>query len=480
MQKQDQRLWRLMVQAVRPFPLTIASGKLLVGVSGGADSLALLHLLGQQLGANRLVVGHLNHQLRPEADEEANFVRETAASWHIPCIVKSVAVADLAKQSNLSLEAAGRLARYRFLAETAEIVNADAVVVGHHADDQAETVLLHLLRGSGSGGLRGMQAVSVVPGREQVVLLRPFLTISRTEIEAYCARHGLQYQHDASNEDVQFARNRIRHELLLLLQTYNPQIYTNLQQLAAITADEFAALQAAFSQIWPELLVDQGENWLFLDRAKFVAQRVAWQRLALRRAVQELRPFISEIGFATIELARELILAQKSGTQATLPGNLAVRVGADRLFFGAVDVGALGLVPQLVNDGAVPLPVPGKVALANGWVVEAKWADGVSAVEIQQNEELGRSFVAVSGDLWVRPFQPGERFQPLGMGGQSQKIADLLSNRKVDRDLRPLWPIVASADHPVWIVGLQMDERARVEENSLRPVQLICYRDEGV
>lgn len=480
--RKDGGLWQAMVDAVRPFPLTTSSAKLLVGVSGGADSLALLHLLWRQLGAERLVVAHLNHQLRLEADDEASFVAETAASWQIPCIVESAAVADLAAQSSLSLEASGRLARYRFLAEEAIAVGAAAVLVAHHADDQAETVLLHLLRGSGSGGLRGMQAVSVVPGSEGVVLLRPFLTTNRADIEAYCARHRLPFRYDASNEDVQFTRNRIRHELMPMLQTYNPQIAANLQQLAAITADEYAALQAAFALIWPKLLREQGADWLSLDRIEFVAQGAAWQRLALRYAVQQLRPAVSDIGFATIELARKLILANKSGTQALLPGGMRMQVAANELVFGSAAPGQLGTVPQLVDKNSMPLPLPGKIELGDGWFIQAECLDGVLLADVCQNDDPWRAFVAVAeGEaLWIRPFHPGERFQPLGMGGRSQKVADLLSNRKVARGARPFWPLVATEAHPVWVVGCQVDERVRVQEKALRPVLLTCYQDEGI
>jgi len=474
--KADRQLWRRVVQTLRPFPLTSPPIKLLVGVSGGADSLALLHLLWQQLGAGQLVVAHLNHGLRAAADAEAAFVEATAAAWQLPFVGQKIDVARLAEQEKWSLEAAGRQARYRFLAEQAMVVGATAVAVAHHADDQAETVLLHLLRGSGSAGLRGMLPVSTVPGAAEVVLVRPFLQVRRADIEAYCARHDLEPRRDSSNEDVNFTRNRIRHELLPLLESYNPQISVRLQQLAAITADEHAALTAQFELVWPTMLVEAAVARLVLDRAAFNALPVAWQRLALRRVGQQLRPFHTEISFATVEQARRLSLEPASGTAVFLPGGLVMQVTADRLTFG--EVGQAVHVPQLLREGPVMLAVPGEVELAGGWRMTAVPRPDVTLAAVQQNRDRWQAFVAVGegATLWVRPSHPGERFQPLGMAGHSQLIQELLSDRKVARGERPLWPVVAVADQLAWIVGLHLDERVRVQADTRQIVQLRCAR----
>jgi tRNA(Ile)-lysidine synthase len=474
--KADRQLWRRVAQTLKPFPLTSPQTKLLVGVSGGADSLALLHLLWQQLGAGRLVVGHLNHGLRAAADDEAAFVEATAAAWGIPFVGQKIDVARLAEQEKWSLEAAGREARYRFLAEQAPVVGATAVAVAHHADDQAETVLLHLLRGSGSAGLRGMLPVSIVPGTAGMVLLRPFLHVRRADIEAYCARHTLEPRTDSSNEDVIFSRNRIRHELLPLLESYNPQISARLQQLATITADEFAVLSAQFDQIWPTILAEAGEEWLVLHREAFNALPVAWQRLALRRVGQQLRPFHTDISFATIEQARLLSLEPTSGTAVFLPGGLVMQVKADRLDFG--EMGRSVHVPQVLAESPARLAVPGAVELAGGWRMTAVLRPDLTLAAVQQNRDPWQAFVAAGegATLWVRPSHPGERFQPLGLGGHSQSIQDLLSDRKVAREERPLWPVVAVADQPAWIVGLHLDERVRMQASTRQIVQLRCAR----
>jgi tRNA(Ile)-lysidine synthase len=478
-EKADRRLWQAVLQTIRPFPFTAPHTKLLVGVSGGVDSLALLHLLWRQLGPAPLVVAHLNHGLRPEAEAEAQFVTETAVSWQIPIVTEKITVAEVAQTQKLSLEAAGRLVRYQFLARQAALVGATAVVTAHHADDQAETVLLHLLRGSGSAGLRGMVPVGVVPESEGVPLLRPFLATPRAALDAYCARHGLQPQHDSSNADVQFVRNRIRHELLPLLQTYNPQVSAHLQQMAVITADEYAALVSLFDQVWPEILVEQGKEWLALDRQRLAEQPVAWQRLALRRAVRQLSPLTTEISFQTIELARALILENQSGVEASLPGGVVMEVTAHEVTFGDVGQRRPAAVPQLDFEHSVRLPVPGQIHLGNGWRVTAVPRTDLSLAEIRRNDNPWRAFVVLAGDeaLWLRPSLPGERFQPLGLGGRSQAIQDLLADRKVGRGQRPLWPVVATEKHPAWIVGHHLDNRVGVTAQTDVIVQLMCKPD---
>ena len=479
--KEDRRLWRTVLRTVRPFPFTFPTAKFLVGVSGGTDSLALLHLLWRQLGADRLIVAHLDHGLRPESADDAHFVANTAASWKIPCVTKKIQVKDVAASSGLSMEAAGRQVRYQFFAGEAKRVRANAVLVAHHADDQAETILLHLLRGSGSAGLRGMLPIGQVPGAEMVPLIRPFLNIFRSEIERYCAKHELSPRQDDSNEDVRYARNRIRHELLPLLQTYNPQIAARLQQLSIITADEYALQESQLDQIWSTLLKRESDQWLILDRHLFAEQAVAWQRLALRRAVQRLRPTITDIGFRTVEQARELILKKQSGSEATLPGQLVMQVTAQELIFGDVRSKRPSDEPQLETEQPILLPIPGSVNIGSDWRIVAELKPTFSVEAVRKNKERWRAFVSLTGgeSVWIRPSMPGERFQPLGLKGHSQPIQDLLGDRKVARGRRPLWPVVATETHAVWIVGQHLDERVRVAADTARVVQLICEAQVG-
>ncbi len=457
--------------------------KLVVGVSGGPDSLALLHLLARVLGAERVIAAHLNHSLRPEADEELLFVVKTAVSWHIPIVVGKVDVPALAQANGWSIEEAARHARYRFLAETAVQESTPFVAVAHHADDQAETVLLHLIRGSGLAGLRGMLPVSPLPGAPELTLLRPLLAISRQDIETYCAAHRLQPVYDQSNSDTTYLRNRIRHELLPLLTQYNPQINHHLQQLAAITAADYALLEEWFQPFWQSVYVEQGEGWLALARARWLELPLSHRRLALRWGMLALRPSQTDISFQVVELARELVERGVTGAQMDLPGGLMLRLEYERILLVADNSPApLAFGPQL--PAAVPtaeavglriLRVPGQMALGGGWWLYAQEYVGDTAV-IAQNSDPWVAFVDVGGrdTLTVRPRLPGERFQPLGMHGRHAAVKEVMINRKVAQGLRPLWPMVAHEAHLVWLVGHSIDERVRVSPATARIIRLTC------
>ncbi|MFN8447334.1 MAG: tRNA lysidine(34) synthetase TilS [Anaerolineae bacterium] len=200
------------LHTLREHDLLPADALLIVGVSGGTDSLALLHIL-RRLGV-RLHVATLDHGLRGAAGAaDARFVVETAEAWGLPVTAGRADVRVLAKAQRLSIEAAARAARYDFLSSVAHEAGTQRIAVAHNADDQVETVLLHLLRGSGVGGLAGMAYAAPLPGHPDLMLIRPLLDVPRAALDAYCREHGLQPRHDASNADARYRRNRLRLDL---------------------------------------------------------------------------------------------------------------------------------------------------------------------------------------------------------------------------------------------------------------------------
>ncbi|KAA3662783.1 MAG: tRNA lysidine(34) synthetase TilS, partial [Chloroflexi bacterium] len=378
--------------------LALGDLMLVVGVSGGPDSLALLHGLAAVMEGEHVVVAHLNHGLRGRAVEDAEFVRKTAVSLNLPHYIETIDVADWAAQHHLSLEEAGRILRYRFLAEKARECGAGAVVVGHHADDQTETVLMHLLRGSGLSGLRGMQMVRPLPEANDLLLIRPFLHTTRNEIEQYCKQHNLQPVQDESNENVDFFRNRIRHQLLPLLSAYNPRIKNRLQNLAEIVAADYELLDQLLLEAWSDLLIKHDGSWLQFDKAKWQKLPLSLQRSTLRYGVKQIRPFQSNIGFRTIEQARTMIEKGQVGSQATLPGETSLLNGYEVITIADDLAQVPHDLPLLLQDEPQVLTIPGEIRLNNDWVLQAKQLESFDFTQIENNPDDWQALVDVQTD----------------------------------------------------------------------------------
>ena len=277
----------LLVQTVRHFleqpELFPISGQFVVACSGGTDSLALLHVLATiakrplKLLPLHIYVAHMNHGLRgEESNADAQFVREIAAAWQLPYY--KATVSDEARQHwTGSIEAAARTARYRFLRQVVKHLQA-VIVTGHTADDQAETVVMHFLRGSGLEGLAGMR-----PSEDGI--LRPFLSVGRSATVAYCEQMGLAPRHDSSNDNLYYSRNRIRHEILPMLETYQPQLRAILTRNAEVIARDVAFIEAATDEQWPKAVRQQTADSIILDRAILKQLPIAICFRVLRRAI---------------------------------------------------------------------------------------------------------------------------------------------------------------------------------------------------
>ncbi len=465
--------------AIQSAKLIDPEDTVVVGVSGGPDSLCLLHVL-HQLAPDlrlRLHVAHLNHGLRgAEADADAAFVKETAAAWGLPVRVERADVAALAQQAGMSLEEAARHARYRFLAEEARRVGARIIAVGHTADDQAETVLMHFLRGSGLAGLRGMQPASdhgfwtpeveLGATTRTVVLVRPLLSVTRVDVLDYCVEQGLTPRFDRSNEDTTFFRNRLRHELLPLLETYNPQIRRILLNSAVILAGDYEQLRGQLLAAWSEVVLSESSKLLVVDLARFRVLPASLQRGVLREAVNRLRRSLRDVGFVHVENALQLLHEGHAGDRMTLPAGLEVVLGYAQLAIG--DAGLelpAGDVPQLSQPWLL-LVVPG-VARLGGWTIEATILSPAALPPVwESNDDPWQAWLdadVLGAEIRLRPRAQGERFQPMGLGGHSKPLAEFFTNAKVPAPSRDRWPLLVTADDAIaWVCGLRVDERVKV------------------
>jgi tRNA(Ile)-lysidine synthase len=459
------------------YDLLPAGETVVVGVSGGPDSLALLHLLwrlSREIGFG-LHVAHLNHGLRGAAAvEDARFVAGLAGGWNLPCTVGQVEVRSLA--SGRSLEEAARLARYRFLVEVAGGVRGSRIAVGHSADDQAETVLMHLLRGTGVAGLRGMLPCTAmvdyrlgVPSGGEFWLVRPLLGIPRRDVERYCHEHGLEPRFDRSNEDLTIYRNRLRHELLPILEGYNPSIRALLARTAEVMAGDGEVLRSALGEAWREVTLPSEPGEIRLNLPKWRALPLGLQRATLREAIRVLRGELRDINWDHVERAVWLAREGRTGQIATLAAGLAVRIDYDDLRVEAESRGAGGRkgetpwVPE-----ALPLRAPGTTLLSGGWrvIVTQEPREGAGCFEGAGRWEAWLDAEAVGPSLLLRPRRPGDRFCPQGLGGHTVKLSEFMIDQKVPGDVRAGWPLLEGANGLAWVCGLRLDERAVARADS--------------
>ncbi len=380
----------------------------IVGVSGGADSVCLLHALLTLAPEYdlRLHVAHLDHQLRSDAARaDADFVLDLARQWNLPCTIESRDVAAFTRDHKLSIEEAARQVRYAFLIEVALANESETIAVAHNADDQTESVLMHFLRGSGLAGLRGMlpklpiddfrlligntvnqqsatpalhqaqRGASVQNQQSKIHLIRPLLDVPRADIEAYCAQHALPFRIDATNADTTYFRNRLRHELLPVLETYNPNIRSILRRTATVAAADYELLEAHRNFAWDMTLIDETETAITFSLSAWREQPIGTQRALLRRAVQQLCASLRDIDFVHVEAAIDLLSRAVTGDQATLPHNLILEVSYDSFTIAPRDQLAVPDWPQLPEGlSSLTVNVPGVTELP-----ESNWGFGNDA-----------------------------------------------------------------------------------------------------
>lgn len=452
----------------------------LVGVSGGPDSLCLADLL--DLLGYQVVVAHLDHGLRAASAQDAVFVSDFAAVHGMRFTGARVDVGAYAAQAHLSLEEAARKARYRFLFDQAARFQAQAVAVAHTADDQVETVLMHLLRGAGLSGLKGMLFRSA--GREwgsALPLVRPLLDAWREEVLDYCRERGLEPRFDESNEDASFHRNRIRHQLLPNLQTYNPRIKAVLWRTAQTLSADHAALESVLTQAETACAMQKMPGYISFTHQAFTRLPVSQQRSLLRGAIAHLLPNLRDVDFNAVERGLQFVHTPTATRQVDLVKGLYLLVEGERLFLARR--GELILDddwPWLPAGQSLALPVPGQVVLPGGWLLRAELrpAPALDSPELQGGDgwQCWLDAETLPGPLVVRASQPGERFQPLGMHGHSLRLSDYWVNKKLSRRARSTWPLVWSGNHAAWIPGFQPGHLFRVTAQTRSGLHLVLCR----
>lgn len=449
---------------------------ILAAVSGGPDSLCLLDVL-RRLGYP-LVVAHYDHSLRAESAADAAAVQSLAESFSLPFVTERGDVPGLAAREKLSIEEAARLARYRFLFAQARALGVQAVAVGHTADDQVETVLMHLLRGSGLSGLKGMTHRVFLPAwDEQIPLVRPLLGVWRSEVEDYCANRGLAPLEDASNRNTTYFRNRLRHELIPTLREYNPQVKEVLWRTAQVLSADYALVEQAAGLAWQACLVGQGPGFVSLSLSAFRRLETALRRAVLRRAVACLRPALRDLDFEAVERGAAFALNPPATRRMDFIQRLNLSVEGDLLTLAEWGVEPpVEDYPQIEPGRQLILPVPGEVALDSGWILRAEITDPPAPGEHGGSEHAWLAAAALVDSLQVRTPRPGDRFQPFGMEGRSVKLSDFWINQHLPRSARAGWPLVFSGETLAWVPLYRPAHPFRLQSPGERCVHLWVER----
>jgi tRNA(Ile)-lysidine synthase len=479
-----------------------------VGVSGGADSVCLLHVLAKsrkRLGI-RLHVAHLNHQIRGvESQADAEFVSNLAGSLGVPITIDRQDVAAYRTERKCSLEEAARELRCAFFARVARKVGAHRIAIGHTRDDQVETILMHIIRGTGIAGLCGLapcsplaydsqraslpaEAPSVAKRhRSNLLVIRPLLDITREETANYCQEHQLDARVDSSNLLPSFFRNRLRLHLLPLLRQYNPSIDQALLRLADIAKEDNAFIEQQASGLWDEV-ARQENKAIYLDKKQMAGLSIALQRHLLRVAVTKLVGDVRDIEASHIEAARSL-LNKPAGKISALPHDLLCQGGYHELV-----IASTAKQSQLPPCPFPPLPdefhlkVPGKTTFS-GWNVLAsivrehidflssRGATSTRGKSYQSNLVAHFDLQKTGMNLSVRRRRPGDRFQPLGMN-MPKKLPEFMVDAKIPRSWRGRIPIVCSPQQIIWVAGWRIDGRVKLTEASKEILRLEFIRSE--
>lgn len=469
--KQKLPLLKRVAETIERHKMLIQGDKVLIGVSGGADSVALLHLLValRPVMDLQLAVAHLNHGLRSDAsDREADFVEALSNKLGLSFHCARIEV----DPHQGSLEDRARRARYRFYRRLLHKYGYNKLALGHQADDNAESVLMHLLRGSGIRGLSG------IPPKRGGVIVRPLIETSRSDIKAYLKSCGIAHVEDTSNDDIRFRRNRIRHQLIPLLQRdFNPNILITLNRLAGLCRDEQTWLNTMLQPLLESTLIDSGSECLELRADSLLDAPPAAQRRLIRMALRRWMGDLKRMGLDHIEAAVDLLHNHSPGSRLSLPRRIVAQRTINGLRFsksGKRDDDACGVlsgfhytIPLSPEQGLI-LQVPEAgcrlhVTIAHSPDLDMQKKAGKNAVWFDMD--------ALEFPLTVRNHEPGDRLAPFGMQG-TQKVKKVFIDRKIPRNRRNRIPIVAQNDAILWIAGIRRSSAAPVTGTTQRVMKI--------
>ena len=451
-------------KTINKYRMLESGERVIVGVSGGPDSMALLYVLNQIKKRYNVVlkVAHLNHGFRgEEARREAQFVEEMAQKLELPFALRSFDVPSYKKTSSLSSQEAAREVRYQFLEEVREQFKASKIALGHNADDQAETLMMWLLRGSGLRGLSG------IPPVREGVIIRPLIETTREEIEAFIKERGIPFVIDSSNKETKYLRNRLRHEIFPLLRKhYNPQLIKSLVQTASILRTEDEYLENIAQDLLKDIIVSQERESVVVDSKGLLALPLAIQLRCLRGVLERIKGDLRRISSTHIYDIIKIVSQDEPHKVLKLPEGIRVEKSYHHLV--------------VKHRQSAPPPfhyyfdsIPDQVRIEEiGKDMKFDTLEGGERLirkESPYRVYLDRGKVIMP--LTIRNARPGDRFQPLGMRGE-KKIKDFFIDEKVPLKERKRVPILFFGDLLGWVGGMRINHRLRVTRGTRKILRI--------
>lgn len=441
---------------------------IVIGVSGGSDSLALLHILWSlrdKLGIEA-VVAHVEHGIRGQQSlDDARYVMEIARHMGLPVYVKHCDVPLYAREHGLSEEEAGRIIRYEFFGHVCEIRGCSKIAVAHNKNDNAETILFNILRGTGLDGLVGIKPVV---GN----IIRPMLDVSKADIEAYCTAAGLNARKDYTNEDAAYTRNRIRLKLIPFLEReFNPNIIDSLVRMANILNDDNEYLKECVREAY-EQVVHITDGIAVVAAEKFAVLHKAIQRRISRSIIYAIKGDINGIEFFHIEQLTEYINTSRAGQKLVLPFDILAERSGDNVY-----VCTRLKMAHMAEPFCHELAIPGDTYIKNGQAVVTSCIIDKNSVT-DYNSSVFEAYMdidKISLPLCVRNRRDGDRFFPIGSAGH-KKLKEYFIDEKIPRVYRDAIPLVASDHEVLWVIGHRLSDICKVDDSTKKVLKL-TYRE---
>jgi tRNA(Ile)-lysidine synthase len=428
-----------------------------------------------------VVAAHFDHGIRTESNLDAQFVEKVSRNYGIAFILGAENIPAYAQDHGLSVEEAGRVKRYQFLFMQAEMCDCQAVAVAHNADDQVETILMHLLRGSGLDGLKGM-AYHMLPNpwSDSIPLVRPLLGTWRSEIELYCSTRGLESVIDHSNLDTRYFRNRLRHDLIPELETYIPGVRKRLWQTADLLQADFDTLDEVTEDTFLAVVVRSGPGYIAFKLTELNHHLLGLKRRLIRKAIHLLRPDARDVDYAIVRRVLDFIAKPSATGNVDIGLGLRVLMEEDLLVLATWEAELfLDEWPQIGDESL--LQIPGVSTLLNGWALKAEIVEDpvIDQQTALNNLDPYQTWMELPLDqnrFLIRARKPGDVFKPLGMDGKTVKLSDLMINLKIPRRARTHWPLVCIGEEIVWVPGYRLSHVFRLTGLYRKVVHMRVYR----